>query len=416
MRAGDVPESVVGVDVANASVRDSLVAVAWYAGYPVTDALPVVSFRFSWDSGRRVQGQASLVVADAHGDLWPRRVEDALGVAGSRLVLAYRFGATGHEVPLGVWRIRRSVPDVLWQYRRVGEQNVWLPGGGTVTLYADEEAATLEMDVLDVGHRVTVAGTVGSEVVRLADGLPVVFHAGVDQGRPVAGGVELPEARLAAIQGLLDQVGAVYRMDGAGRLEVVPAAGTPVAWRVEPGEGGSLVSVSNDMSDADLANGVTSWRELREGQSEPVLLAGRARVVDGPLRWGGPFGRVPVFRGANLAETQAQVDADAATTLARLVARGDVHLGLSTLLHPGLQVHDRVTLLAPRYPRARAISGRVHAVSWQGRDGVADKHMGLTLAVPHDVLGRLAEPLAWNHDLESLARFYRFGFKDFRMV
>ncbi|MCL1800999.1 MAG: hypothetical protein FWG25_06525, partial [Promicromonosporaceae bacterium] len=298
-------------------------------------------------------------------------------------------------------------------------------------------------------------------------------------------------------------------------LEIIPATGTPTNWRIEPGPGGTLVTVANTMSDADLANHVTSYRLFNDlwESSGPVLgsqgsngaiqpgdsanmasgiielgdmpsltfeyrapvgaatgpeaetlitsfraddtpiqrdiirdpltepfatqtidilapnarartsaatqyrlpngaakirvsarflantgatvtlhrtnLIGRAQVTDGPLRTDGPFGRVPTFRGANLATTQSDVDADAATTLARITTLGDVNLSLETLCHPALQLGDLVPLTAPGQPE---VAGIVRAVSWAGADGVAGKDTALTLAVNHDDLTHLTTP------------------------
>jgi len=385
VRPANAPDSIVTNDVQHTSFNDRLVVTAWYDGKQVTEALPVTAYAFDWAASRRVHGQATFVFADPDGDLWPRSIADALGVAGSRLQVAYWFGATDTVIPLGWWRIRRTDPDILWQWRYVEGQHVWLPGGGTVTVQADEELVSYYLERLDIGERATTRNSVLAEVEHLARNPYLGFE--VNQGvanRPLQTGLALPENRLDAIQQLLDRIGATYRQSPTG-LEVIPAAGTAVEWRIEPGEGGTLIRLENTMDDRDLANGVTSWRDLdtQPGSSGGVLV-GRARLVDGPLRWGGPFGRVLMFRGANLATEQAQVDEDAATTLARITQTGDVHLSLETLCHPGLQLGDRVTLLAPEYPAARPLEGRVVQVGWRGTDGLAEKKMSLTVAVPHD--------------------------------
>lgn len=380
---------VVDAQVVSASVNDRLIVTAWYDGEQTTGELPVTGFRLNWSADRRVHGQATLTIADPEGTLWPRAITDPLGVAGSRLQLSYRFGATGATIPLGLWRIRRTVPRPVFQYRRIGDSVAFIPGGGTIVVYADEELASLELDRLDPAERTPTHNTVLAEVAHLVS--PYLTTITGLEDAPISA-VEYDENRLTTIQRLLDQIGATYRMTGGGWLEIIPATGTPADWEIKPGESGTLVSLENTMDDRDLVNAVISHRTFRpEGADADITLVGRARIEEGPLAWGGPFGRVPTFRGANLAETQAAVDADATSTLARLEAAGDVHLSLETLAHPGLQVHDLVTLEAPRTPHAKPIAGRVQEVTLSSTGAVINKAMAITLAVSHAALDAINE-------------------------
>jgi len=392
MRATIVPPEILDANVESTSVGDRLIVTAWRSGYQVTDELEISGFTTNWDNSRYVHGHTTLVIADPDGVLWPRNIASALAPGGSRLKIAYRYGATRVTVPLGWWRIRKTRPEIRWQYRRIGSRTAWLPGGGTVTVQADEELCSLyDLDRLDIGERHSQTGSVLGEVERLAAPyMPVVVDPSVVDA-PIGRITYEDERRLVNIQFLLDRIGATYRMDGQGNLEIVPATGTPTDWGVAPGESGTLISLATTMSDADLVNGVTSWVELDD--DERTLLTGRARLLDGPLAVNGPFGRVLNFRGANLATTQAQVDLDAATTLARLTAQGDVILSLESLAHPGLQIHDRVRLVAPEFPDVREMVGRVQAMTLTARDGVIAKSMPLQVALPHDDLFPLSERL-----------------------
>ena len=144
------------------------------------------------------------------------------------------------------------------------------------------------------------------------------------------------------------------------------------------------------MDDGDLANGVTSFREFNEedGVTPPPLI-GRARRTDGPLRWGGPFGKVPIFRGANLATTQAQVNLDASTTLARITQMGDVPIQLETVLNPAIELYDQVMLELPNFPEPMILTGLVQRISWGASGGVMGKRMQLTVTVDHNLFNQI---------------------------
>jgi len=376
---------LVDNEVRSPSINDWLEVTAWRDGQQLTGPLPISDYQLAWSAARQVQGQASFVVADPDGDLWPRTITDGLAPGGSRLQVAYRFGATGTIIPLGWWRIRESEPDIGWQYRLVGGRWMWLPLGGTVAIQADEETVSLALDRLDVDERRSQAGTVLTEVARLCDPyLPVVVTDVADG--PLTARQYDSEDRLTVIQSLLDRIDATYRLSGLGELEIYPAVGTPSGWTIEPGDGGTLIRLTNSMSDSDLINGVTSHVTIQDAAGSETTYISKARLESGPLRWGGPFGRVPYFRGANLAQSQSDVDEDATTTLARHTAEGDVTLNLETVAHPGLQLGDLVNLQAPQWPEPILMPARVTAMTLTGRDGVAVKSMTLKVATPHKYL------------------------------
>lgn len=264
MRTANVPADVINTDVAATSFNDQIILTAWYDGQQTAGPLPVSAYSFSWDADRRVQGQATFIIADPDGNLWPRRITDALGVAGSRLHATYRYGATGHQIPLGWWRIRRTIPNVKWQWRNVAGRNVWLPSGGTITVEADEETATLELATLDIGHRQPLDTHVLQEVARIAQPLPITTDPTVTNA-PMPDIEEHDANRLTAIEALLARVGATYRMGQQGALEIVPITGTPADWRIEPGENGTLVALVNSMSDERLVNAATIYRDNNGG-------------------------------------------------------------------------------------------------------------------------------------------------------
>lgn len=370
-------------EVAGTTSRDVIEVHAWRGGELVAASLDVTGWSMSWDAGRAVQGQATVTVADPDGALAPWGMGDALAPGGSRLQVTWVSGASGIRVPLGWWRIRTADPYEQWRVYHTSGEVRRVPGGGSVTVQADEETATIEMDRLDA--EVVRGATVLDEVRRLlADICPVVVHGGVtDMAAPAS--MVYDDSRLDAVTDLLARLGATYRMGPDRALEVVPATGVGPVWTLAGGDEGVLVDVARSLSDDGVYNAAVSSGETTSGHP----LVGRAFLDGGPLAYGGPFGHVPIFH-RSIATTQAGVVADAQTILANRQAAGEVDLSVTCLTHPGLQLHDLVTVLAPTVAGDEPIVGRVVGMSIRSAGAVPAKAMSLTVRVPVEALEAIA--------------------------
>lgn len=258
-----------------------------------------------------------------------------------------------------------------------------LPGGGQVEVSADEETATAILNRLDA--EVATSPTVLAEVTRLLrDVCPVVVHGAVVDGN-VPAALVYGDSRMDAVEDLLTVIRSTHRMNGDGALEVVPDAGVGPVWALAGGDEGVLVGLERALSDESIYNAVVSSNETETG----LPIVGRAYLDYGPLAWGGPFGKVPLFRQAIGTTTPAMV-ADARTTLANRQASGEVDLAVSCLAHPGVQPHDRVTILAPTRAGDAPVTGRVVGMSLRSADATPAKSMGLTVRVSTDALEAIA--------------------------
>jgi hypothetical protein len=258
-----------------------------------------------------------------------------------------------------------------------------LPGGGHVEVAADEETATVVLSRMDA--EVVTQPTVVAEVTRLLRDICAVrvLPGVVDRAVPPA--LVYNDSRIDAVDDLLAVLRCTHRMGGDGSLEIVPNAGVGPVWTLAGGDEGVLVELSRALSDEAVYNGVTSTNETPEG----VPLVGRAFITAGPLAWGGPYGKVPVFHKSP-STTAAGVQADAVTMLAGRQTSGEVDLDVTCLAHPGLQPHDRVTILAPTTAGDAPITGRVMAMSLRSADTTPAKSMGLVVRVGGDDLEAIA--------------------------
>lgn len=385
---GDVLQAL-DEQVSGLTHGDHLEVIAWRDGAPVTEALDVTSWTLSWDAGRQVQGLATLTVADRDGDLAPWSLSDPLGAGGSRLHITWVSGTDGLRVPLGIWRIRSSSPQETWRvYTRTDGSVVRTPGGGSVTIRADEDAtSTAVLERMD-GEEVS-SETCLAEVTRLMGDIAAVAVDDAVTDASVPSTLVYDRERMDAIDDLLEVVGAVHRCGPDGSLQVVPEGGVDSGWTIAGGDEGVLIGHERDLSDTGVYNAVISTSKTADGKP----LVGRAFVTSGPLAWGGPFGEVPMWHEA-VATTQLGVERDAATMLANRTATSEVELGVTCLTHPGVQIHDVVTVIAPTTAGDEPLVGKV--VGMEMRSATSDagttpaKAMTLRVAVPADTLEAVA--------------------------
>lgn len=366
--------------IAGTTTGDRLEVNAWRDGVLLEAGLPVESWGIRWSTGQQVQGQLTVTVSDPDGRLAPRRVSDPLGPGGSQLELVWRSGVGDLECHLGWWRIREADPDESWliRYNEAGDPEFVPSGGSSVTIQADElTCGASDLDRLDAE---TVQGSCLSEVVRLLDGITngVTIDPAVTD-KPIPAGTVYEAGRMDAVEDHLARCDAVWRMGPGGELQVLPRTGGIPVWTLVGSDFGVLVRFGYKLSDSGLYNAVTSKTADGGDQSPPKV----ARVYrdSGPLAWGGPFGRRPLFQDST-ATTQAGVAADARALLASVADGGDVDLAVTCLFHPGLQLHDVVTVVPPRF-RVATLTGRVTAMSCGGDSGVIRKTMELTVTVSH---------------------------------
>lgn len=412
---GSDVEALAG-EVVGSTHGDRIEANAWRGDQAVAPGLLVSSWSLNWDADRQVQGMGSFEIADPDGLLAPWGMGDPLAPGGSRLQLTWVSGTSGLRVPLGWWRIRRANPEETWRVYAVPGEGSWsvaplapsdtlapslslvpsdgasgfdpgtvvrVPGGGTVPVAADEETATIGLDRLDA--EAPQEATCLAEIRRLLAHICAVNVDDAVTDKNVPGDLVYGESRSDAVGDLLDVLQAVPRMGPDGALEVVPEAGVGPVWTIQGGDDGALVRLARALSDEGVFNAATSTGETADG----APLVGRARLAGGPLAWDGPFGRVTVFHRA-VAQTQSGVDADAATVLETRTAGGEIDLAVSCLTHPGLQVQDRVIVVAATRAGEQPLQGRVVGMSMGSvttdEGTVPAKSMGLRVRVSTDAL------------------------------
>lgn len=335
---------------------DSLTVWAWRAGsLVVPEPLQVLDWSFEDSAGDNVKvGQRiSLTVADPDGTLGAWRFDDPLGVGGTRLQVIYNVGGSG-AINYGWFRVTGNSPVESRESRVIDEYGYIEPDGSlpahkrrvfiqtaVVKLDAVDLTGDVDRDRLQAPESPKAGATVVSEFKRFTSRyFPTVVDAGVTD-TAVSRQLVYDKERLEACQDLLSRVSARYRMGGDGEAHIYPQRGASVL-RIEPNAG--LVSVSRDQSIDGLYNRwVVEGKNVATG--DPVF--GVADLESGPLKYGGPHGRVPFFYSSEMITTVAEATTYAQELRDKFLDGLAVELAVTTIPRPELQAGDRVEIGCP---------------------------------------------------------------------
>jgi len=346
---------------------DELEVFAWYNGrLAVPTKLDVSDWSLRWDgsASKLVQGVLDLNIADRDGSLAPWLFDDPLGVGGAVLQCRYLVGGAG-MVNMGWYRITSNAPKESWYSRVIpeaGHQNepearipyghrlVMVSGGSTVPVTAQDLTVNLTLDRFLAPEQPPAGAKVHSEIRRIVgDYMPVTIGDDVPD-TAVPSGTTYDDERMGAVIDLADSVGARFRMGGNGELQIYMPSTDPV-WTVTGGDGGALINVDrsqdiDQLRNIGVARGEQKWTD-EAGQEQTRPLQSVATIDIGPIRSGGPAGRIPVFLDSPLLHTQEAVDKAARTLIDNRVTGLTTDLEVTCLPHPALQVGDWVTVTQP---------------------------------------------------------------------
>lgn len=322
---------------------DHISANIWRGGVLLAQGIPLGDWSLSHDGTRQVHGSGAFRVVDSTGQLSPWVLEDPLGVGGSRLQIVYHVGGGG-EVNLGWYRITGATADESWRTYDVGQTGrVWASAGSSIMVHVDDLTVELAYDEFLAPESPVSGNTVLDEVERLLDGiLPFDVHEDVVDG-PVGAGVVYSTTRLAAVDDLLTSIGATHRMDADGVLEILPVYTAESVWEVRGGEGGALVRLQRTQALSGLRNAFA----VRGHASDGTPVQGVAALTEGPLRYGGPAGRLGSVVQDGLVTTNQQAQARAAALLAAQMSSLSQPAEVTCLPNPSLQEGDLVQIECP---------------------------------------------------------------------
>ena len=335
---------------------DRMMLWAWRGGALVLpEPLEVINWSGQDDGGDswKIGQKMSFTVADADGTLGAWRLDDPLGVGGTRLHAVYKVGGAG-AMNFGRFRITDNTPTEVVETRIIDEYGYIEPDGSlpphkrrvysiraAVRIDAVDMTFNVDNDKFESPESPPSGATVHSEFRRLMERhLITVFDTDVPNAS-VSPMTIFERERLEAGQDVLKLVGARYRMGGDGECQVYMPGGEPVL-RIEPGAG--LVSVGRKQSIQGLYNRwVVEGKELEGG----AKITAAVSLTSGPLRYDGDHGRVPFSYSSTMIESWEQAYAYAVKLRDEFLASLSVELEITTIPRPELQSGDRIEVGCP---------------------------------------------------------------------
>lgn len=300
----------------------------------VTD-LPHTDGSVTVDRGSSVRRTCSVTVPDV--SLLPMTPTDQLAVYGARLRIRrgiiYGDG-TIEAVPLGLFRIDRISGDPA-----LGP--VTIDGSGLEAVIADDKFL---QPYTTRGATAAVTAITGL----IQDSIPGAVV--VNWASDATIGTRTWDAqsdRWAAVQECATAIGAEVYADADGQFiiaELPDLLTAPVAWDIDAGETGVLISANRAFSRDGMYNVVVASGENSEDNAPPVTATASDTDPTSPTYVSGPFGRVPKFY-SSATLINASLAQGAANKLLRDAIKPNATVSLTSLPNPCLEPGDvlRVT-------------------------------------------------------------------------
>lgn len=342
---------------------------AWYDGDLVASDLPITSATIVADSSRVIDGSVSLVIQTNDETLRPDSYDSPLAPYGSELHISAGLLIAGSPELLscGWFRIDDCDPDEWWAKYQLPDGSIaWAMRGLQLTVNGSDRMAYLDDDQMLAPEQPASLLSTTAEITRLArDDAPVTDLAdAVDRVIPTA--LTYEQSRVTNVRNLAALLGQTARMNRDGALALYPKTPGPSVWTVAVGD--NAVSWSNKLTRDGINNAVVSQGD----GAQP--LQGIAQETAGPLRYDGPFGRVPLLHSSPLLTTQDAADADAAAELDRSISQRVMPVTVECAANPAIELDDVVTVVQPK----RTLTGQVASISLP----LPLSTMTLTLLVP----------------------------------
>jgi hypothetical protein len=207
--------------------------------------------------------------------------------------------------------------------------------GSSVSLTLADVFAVTTREDFPVPSGPTVLTSVWDEIARVT-ALPVLRNV---PDSAINRAVTYQQNRLDAVFDLATILDGIPYVNAAGQVAIQPNTWGAQLEILEVGESGTIIAVSpNDLSDDGIYNQVVV---VSQGTDAAAILA-TAEVTDGPLRYGGPFGRIPFMASSQFITTVADAQAYADNELPKVSVLQAAVFSIQCLPDPRREVGDVV--------------------------------------------------------------------------
>lgn len=299
---------------------------------PVGDPLPVLGGGITFDATADVWASGEVTVSAP----WPGPTDERITVFGGEVYLARGVdtGAGGIAwAPMGYFRVTATSQDDAAK--------------GPIRLTLDDRMMTIIESRL-ISPRTYPPGTLVSTMVddlagEVYPGLVVEYDSGTGTetlGRQITA----EENRYEALVDIADGLGQIVFFDERGilRFADVPDASEPV-WTIKAGAGGVQVNANRALTRVGVYNAVVARGEGMD-DIPPVQAIATDASPTSPTRWGGPFGRIPMFYASPFITTLGQARAAAVARLRRVLG-APYSVSLSVIPNPALRPYDPIRVI-----------------------------------------------------------------------
>jgi len=301
-----------------------------YDGSVVAEDIAFTDGSVSVDRGSDVRRSLSLSIADPAE--FPTTETARYGVYGQTIYvesgITYLDGST-ELVPCGLFVVTQVSGNI-----HTGPLTVTAVGQEILLKRAVFETATSTKGFA------SAAAFIGTQIAAAIPGASFV-NASTSGATALATKTWDPGAEVwSALVEVANSVGAELYCDANGtfRLVDVPNIDTAVpVWDVSAGEMGVMVSAEMTLTADDVYNRVVASGENAEDNKPPV--SAEAKITTGPLRYGGPFGKVTKTYQSSLITSTTQAQATANALLRRYQAPNR-SVTLGTIPNPALEAGD----------------------------------------------------------------------------
>lgn len=284
----------------------------------------------------RTQGTATLSYSDEIGrSVVPTDMTSWLTPYATYLNVSYRvsLGEFSEKILRGTMKVV-GVSDP--KQTRVRFQDRLISVGSKVNLNVADAFAVTDRERFMVPQSPSSLTSVWAEL-GVVSGLPLLRN--VDDAA-IPRTVTYRESRLEALFALAAVLEGVPYVNPAGQLTLQPNEWGDETEPLTIGEDGTITAVSPDnLSDEGIYNQVVVRSHDATTQA---LVLGHAEVESGPLRYGGPFGRVPYFFSSEFITDEATAQSVAESMLPKVSRLPAAQYTIQCLPDPRREVGDVV--------------------------------------------------------------------------
>lgn len=333
---------------------------AFRGGVPKASNLSIAGGSISVQGGdtQMVRTTMKVVITDNTGDLVPEEMDDALAPFGSELQvhMGLRIGTAEQFFNMGIFRIASvEIEEQSAYVERPTEpgRKIWYSKGATITADCVDRGLYIETNKF-INNEQPSGGNVFDETRRLLidNQPPYGGTVGVVNNHTIPVGITYDLDRLKGLLDLADVIDCDGIINEQGQFCYRSRVDEPAVWRLESGKFAISARTIRTITSAGVNNGAV---EKGTAEDERPLIAVRV-IPNGPLAWGGPYGKNALQHASTLLTTTQMVYDGVENVMARALKTTPQQIPITCVRNPALQWGDYIEVpTRTGYIKGRAV-------------------------------------------------------------